>query len=148
MTMSESFEQAYKEAKAELAKLRPKYDHLTNLIATLEKLFELDGDRPKKGKGKTPITIALNPSAFAGLQLQEAVMLILRQAAQTLTTRDVTAALENVAFQHKSKNLWNTVNTTLDRLRTKHGLVGKDKEGWFLTDKGKGVETADGLPLS
>lgn len=30
--MNDSFQQAYKEAKAELAKLRPRYEYLSNLV--------------------------------------------------------------------------------------------------------------------
>lgn len=129
---NDSFKQAYKDAKKELAKLKPQYEYLSNLIENFEKLFDLEG-----GKSRGVEAIEVRPGAFNDMTLKDAALKALSLKGSPATTRQLTEFIEGSGFKHGSKNFWNTLNTTLDRLHKVLKLISKGDSGWALNEQGK-----------
>jgi hypothetical protein len=128
---NESFKQAYKDAKKELAKLKPRYEQLAKLVESFERLFDLEGKSPD-------LDITVDPAAFKGLTLKDAALQAMLLIGRPATTRQIADFIEGAGFEHGSKNFWNTVNTTLDRLHKILKLaVRDDSGGWAINEKGR-----------
>lgn len=143
--MSE-YSELYNSVKAKLAKLEPEVEGLRKTLQGLEILMRLETGEPvgnnQQSKIYTDGTMhTISRGAFDNMTLKEAILQLLSlYNGKPLRTKDIATAIETAGYKHGSKNFWNTVNTTLNRMKDIDGTATRDVEGkWIITDKGRDI---------
>lgn len=142
MANVQTFVDALEEARKDFLKIESKYLALKGTIENLEKLIEVNGGIPKPRRKKDNASEikflpAFRMGAFEGMTTKPASLYVLLKASKPLRAKYIVDVLEKAGFVHESKNLINSLNTTLVRVRDNEGLVTRNDDlEWSLTDKG------------
>lgn len=136
------------ELEAKLAALEPQRIALSEALQSFRKLRGVAATTPlpnlphvettrepakQRVISRRLLDFSLPRNELEGLTNGEASLKCIRLAGRPLATREIVNVMESSGLGHSSKNLWNTINTTLTRLE-KAGKVKKTKLGWKLRE--------------
>ena len=123
-----------------LADLRAKRDQLDSAIKAIEAIVGA------QAKSAPALTLGDIPSdAFFGMSVIDAAVKYLRMTKKPATPTEIAEAIEMGGFTHQSKNLSNTIYTTLDRASTRDDVITKVGRRWGLAEWYPGRRTVKRL---